>query len=524
MLFSSYPFIFGFLPIALVLFYLASRFSGKAGMSVLTLMSLGFYTYWYPEQLWILLFSIVFNYILGNWIQRDREHQRPGRVKLWLAIGLTVDIGMLAYFKYTMFAVENINALAGTSWDVGHIILPLGISFFTFQKIAWLIDSAWGVAKKTSFLEFSLFAAFFPQLIAGPIVHYKEVIPQFHHKLFGSLIWRNLMVGLVIFAIGLFKKVVIADSIAGYLNPMYEIAAANHGAIDFRTGWLIAISFTLQVYFDFSGYSDMAIGLARMFGILLPLNFHSPLRAASIIDYWRRWHMTLQRFIVSYLFQPLSVPLNRFVANRNLEDWAAFGIGIMLPSFITFFILGVWHGAGWGFVAYGLLNAVYVSVNELWREHKKRQRKRARKLKLPPPADPGFGERAFYHVLTLTCVLVGNMFFRAVTLGDGLAIFSAMFGLNGFGHAAMFDEYAAPMLFALLVIAAAIVAFLPNTQQIMSRFRPAVNWATWRNEAPALVRWQWKPNALGIIYIGFLLAVALVIIERGEAVFLYFNF
>ncbi|HPU15974.1 MAG TPA: MBOAT family protein, partial [Polymorphobacter sp.] len=185
MLFSSYIFIFGFLPAALVLFYLASRFSGKAGMAVLTLMSLGFYTWWRPDQLWILLFSIIFNYFLGNRIQNDRAHDRPGRVKLWLWIGLTVDISLLAYFKYTMFAVENINAVAGTSWDVGHIILPLGISFFTFQKIAWLIDSAWGVAKKTSFLEFSLFASFFPQLIAGPIVHYKEVIPQFHHKLFG---------------------------------------------------------------------------------------------------------------------------------------------------------------------------------------------------------------------------------------------------------------------------------------------------------------------------------------------------
>ncbi|MGL4543416.1 MAG: MBOAT family O-acyltransferase, partial [Polymorphobacter sp.] len=508
----------------LVLFYLASRFSGKAGMAVLTLLSLGFYTYWMPGQLWILLFSIVFNYTLGSWIQRDRAADRPGRVKTWLWIGLTVDLALLGYFKYTLFVVDNINLFGGTNWDVGQILLPLGISFFTFQKIAWLIDSAWGVAKKTSFLEFSLFAAFFPQLIAGPIVHYKEVIPQFHHRLFGSLIWRNLMVGLVIFAIGLFKKVVIADSIAGYLNPMYDIAAANPGAIDFRTGWLIAVSFTLQVYFDFSGYSDMAIGLARMFGILLPLNFHSPLRAASIIDYWRRWHMTLQRFIVSYLFQPLSVPLNRFVANRNIDGWTAFGIGIMLPSFITFFILGVWHGAGWGFVAYGLLNAVYVSVNELWREHKKRARKRARKLKLPAPADPGFAERFGYHVLTLCCILVGNMFFRAVTLADGLAILRAMAGLNGFGMTALFDDHAAPMLFGLLAAAALIVAVMPNTQQIMARFRPAVNFATWRHEAPALLRWQWKPDALGIAYIGFLLAVALVLIERGEAIFLYFNF
>lgn len=523
MLFSSYVFIFGFLPIALILFYLGSRYSGKVGMAILTILSLAFYTWWRPSQTWILLFSIAFNYVLGNRIQRDREHNLSAQVKLWLWFGLVVDLGLLCYFKYTMFIVDNFNA-AGTEWNVGHIILPLGISFFTFQKIAWLIDSAWGVAKKTSFLEFSLFASFFPQLIAGPIVHYKEVIPQFRHKLFGSLKWRNLMVGMVIFVIGLSKKVVIADSIAVYLNPIYNLAAANHGAIDFRTAWLIAVSFTLQVYFDFSGYSDMAIGLARMFGILLPLNFHSPLRASSIIDYWRRWHMTLQRFIVSYLFQPLSVPLNRFVAHRNIDGWAAFGIGIMLPSFVTFFVLGVWHGAGWGFVAYGTLNAVYVSVNEMWREFKKRKRKRARKLNLPPSAEAQIGGRIFYHLLTLCCILVGNMFFRAVTLGDGLAIFQGMVGFNGIGEMTMLDGHVDLILLLLIAAAVAIIALMPNTQQIMARFRPAVNFELWRGESPALLRWQWKPNAGGILFVGFLLAAAVILIDRGETVFLYFNF
>lgn len=524
MLFSSYPFIFGFLPIALVLFYLAARFGRAPATAALSIASLGFYTYWRPDQLWILLFSIAFNYLLGVQIQKDRAAERHGRVKAVLWFGLTVDISLLCYFKYTMFVVENVNLVAGTDWNVGHIILPLGISFFTFQKIAWLIDSAWGVARKSSFLEFSLFASFFPQLIAGPIVHYKEVIPQFRHKLFGTLIMRNLMVGLVIFAIGLFKKVVIADSIAAYLNPMYTAAAAHHGAIDFRTGWLIAVSFTLQVYFDFSGYSDMAIGLARMFGILLPLNFHSPLRAPSVIDYWRRWHMTLQRFIVSYLFQPMSLPFNRFVSNHNIGGWAAFGVGIMVPSFITFFILGIWHGAGWGFVVYGLLNAMYVSVNELWREYKKRKRKAARKAKLPPLPEAGIGERVFYHVLTLTCVFTGNMFFRAEALGDGIAIFKAMFGFNGVALAPAFASYAAPALLALLGFGALIITFMPNTQQIMARYRPAVNFALWRSEAPALLAWQWRPNAIGITYIGFLLFAGVVLIQRGEAIFLYFNF
>jgi D-alanyl-lipoteichoic acid acyltransferase DltB (MBOAT superfamily) len=422
-----------------------------------------------------------------------------------------------------MFILDNVNLVSGTDWTLGNIILPLGISFFTFQKIAYLVDSARGDAQKTGLIEFSLFASFFPQLIAGPIVHYKEVIPQFHAPVFGRLQWRNILVGLAIFAIGLFKKVVIADSIANYLNPLYDVAVANPGTIDLRTGWLIAISFTFQVYFDFSGYSDMAIGLARMFGVRLPLNFHSPLRAGSIIEYWRRWHMTLQRFIVTYVFTPLSLPFNRFVIERDIKGWPAFLLGIAVPSFLTFFILGVWHGAGWGFVVYGLLNAVYVCVNEAWRERRKRRRRALRKLKLEMP-EPGLAERIGYHVLTLACVFVGNMFFRALTFWDGASIFKGMVGVNGFAQAPMFADLAPPLLFGLIAIAALLVAFMPNTQQIMTRFRPAVNWRLWRHEAPALLMWRWRPTPVGLAFVGLTLFLGVVMVQRGQAVFLYFNF
>jgi D-alanyl-lipoteichoic acid acyltransferase DltB (MBOAT superfamily) len=523
MLFSSYPFLFGFLPLALVLFYLSARWGRMAAMATLAALSLGFYTYWRPEHLWILLFSIGFNYVLGRWIQNDREAGRTAQVKRWLWFGLVVDLALLIYFKYTNFIVDNFNLAAGTDWTLDNIILPLGISFFTFQKIAYLVDSARGDAKKTGLVEFTLFASFFPQLIAGPIVHYKEVIPQFHARLFGRLQWRNILIGTAIFTIGLSKKVVIADSIANYLNPLYSAAAANHGAIDASIGWLIAIAFTLQVYFDFSGYSDMAIGLARMFGVLLPLNFHSPLRAASIIDYWRRWHMTLQRFIVTYLFTPLSVPFNRFSINRDLKGWTGFGISIAIPSFITFFVLGVWHGAGWGFVVYGLLNAIYVCVNEAWRERRKRRRRQAKKEKRELP-EINLGDRIFYHVLTLACVLVGNMFFRAETLADGISIFKGMAGLNGAGGAAAFAALTPPLFYAVLFVAAVIVAIMPNTQQIMTRFRPAVNWRLWKDEAPAAIMWRWRPTPAGIAFTGTLLFVSVAMISRGQAIFLYFNF
>ena len=200
-------------------------------------------------------------------------------------------------------------------------------------------------------LDFALFAAFFPQLIAGPIVHYKEVVPQINGPLFGKLIWRNAMVGLVIFAIGLCKKTVIADTLSSYANPLFTDAA--HGkALDVTFSWLAAITFTLQVYFDFSGYSDMAIGLGRIFGVKLPLNFHSPLRARSMIEYWRRWHMTLQRFIVAYIYQPLSLPLSRFAAEHGLRGWPSFAPEIAIPIFITFVLVGLWHGAGWTFIVF----------------------------------------------------------------------------------------------------------------------------------------------------------------------------
>ena len=283
MLFNSFLFIFGFLPLALILTYAAGRIGWLAKL-ILTILSLGFYAWWRPIHLPLLLGSIVFNYLVGDRIQRARAVDRELAVKVWLIFGLAVDLTFLGWFKYANFVADNLSAVTGIDFGLAHIALPLAISFFTFQKIAYLIDSARGEAKKISFLDFALFAAFFPQLIAGPIVHFKEVVPQLQRRTFGRLIWRNLMVGLVIFAIGLFKKTVIADTLSNYANTIF--AAGEQGqAFDLTTGWLAAITFTFQLYFDFSGYSDMAIGLGRMFGVKLPLNFHSPLRASNIADY-----------------------------------------------------------------------------------------------------------------------------------------------------------------------------------------------------------------------------------------------
>jgi D-alanyl-lipoteichoic acid acyltransferase DltB (MBOAT superfamily) len=320
----------------------------------------------------------------------------------------------------------------------------------------------------------------------------------------------------------LFKKTVIADTIATYFVPAYKTAVAS-GHVDPQIGWLIAVGWTLQVYFDFSGYSDMAIGLARLFGVRLPLNFHSPLRAASVIDYWRRWHMSLQRFIVSYVFQPLALPLVRMAQRRRIKGWPAFAVTVVLPSFITFFLLGVWHGAGWGYVVYGLLNGAYVSINEAYREFKRRGRREARRAGKPVPQESRL-RIAGYHILTLACVLTGNMFFRAESLHDGIAIFRGMWGLNGLATNPALAKLAEPAFLGVLAVAITIVAFLPNTQQIMSNYRPAVNWSAWKTVGWAPITWRWRPALPQLLYVGMALFLGIQLIQRGAEVFVYFAF
>jgi len=521
MLFNSFVFIFGFLPLAFVVTYALGRWRQTFAKLALALLSLGFYAWWNPIHLPLLLGSIVFNYFVGGIIQKAHAAGRRRAANAWLVFGVLCDVALLGWFKYANFVADNANALLGTDFRLERIALPLAISFFTFQKLAYLIDSARGEAKPMRPLDFTLFAAFFPQLIAGPIVHYKEIVPQLQNRLWGRLIARNVMVGLVIFAIGLFKKTVIADTLSSYADPLFAAASGGH-EYNILSGWLAAITFTLQLYFDFSGYSDMAIGLARIFGVKLPLNFHSPLRAANIIDYWRRWHMTLQRFIVAYIFQPLSLPLNRAAAKRGLTSWTAFAIGTGIPTFVTFVAVGIWHGAGWTFVAFGVMHAIYICVNEAWRERRKNLRRRLKKQKIVL-ADPGVGERAAYHILTLIAVAYGNVMFRAHSVGEAVSVWSGMSGFGGLNLSTPIPDFGLDLV-ATIALGAALIALAPNTQQIMRRFDPAYNWKEWRDVAPALLSWTWKPNSAGLVFAGVVLFLGIMFIQRGQAVFLYFNF
>ena len=519
MLFSSFIFLFGFLPATLVLTFGAHRYSRTAAKVVLTLLSLVFYAWWRPIHLPLLLWSILFNFVVGGVIQRADATGRDNVVRRWLVIGLMVDLLMLGWFKYANFVADNISALFGAHSELPHIVLPLAISFFTFQKIAYLINSSRGDVKKIGFIDFSLFAAFFPQLISGPIVHYSEVVPQLQTRRFGRLVWRNILVGLVILSIGLFKKTVIADTMASYVDPLFSMVAAGQKT-NIVASWLAGITYTFQLYFDFSGYSDMAIGLGIMFGVRLPLNFHSPLRSASIIDYWRRWHMTLQRFIFAYIFQPLSLHMSRAAASRDLDGWSGFFVGTGIPVIITFIAVGAWHGAGWTFIIFGVLQGIYVCVNEGWRQGWAQIHRKRRKAGKSVPA-PTIAERIFHHVITLVAVVYANVLFRADSVRSAFSLWDGMTGFSGF-------EIAAPGLgwglIGSIAICSAIIFLMPNTQQIMRRFNPACNWREWRDVAPPPISWTWSPSPLGLIFAGVTLFLGVIFIERGQAVFLYFNF
>jgi D-alanyl-lipoteichoic acid acyltransferase DltB (MBOAT superfamily) len=520
MLFNSFVFLFGFLPIALLVFYSFGRWRQDVAKYALTLLSLGFYAWWRPVYLPILLFSIVFNFGIGAVIQRAVLADRANQARGWLIFGILVDVSLLGWFKYANFVVENLNAL-GADITLNRIILPLAISFFTFQKIAYLVDSAEGKAKNMTFRDFALFASFFPPLLAGPIVHYSEVVPQLARRRFGRLNWSEILIGLVIFAIGLFKKTVIADSLVVYVDPLFT-AAAKGQHLGLMGGWLAGVTYTFQLYFDFSGYSDMAIGLGRMFGIRLPLNFHSPLRARDLIEYWRRWHMTLQRFIVAYVYTPIALPLNRLSAALGWSGWSAFSLGELIPVLVSFVIIGIWHGAGWTFVLFGFLHAGYVGGNQVWRERERRLA-RARRRAGKPQAEPGPVRIAACHALTLVLIMIANVLFRAKSVAAAVSIWTDMAGLGARAPAGGAHPLDGGLL-ALILLSALIAFAMPNTQQIMRRFGPALNWEEWRGVAPALFRWTWRPSIGGLVFAGVALCLGVIFIQRGQAVFIYFNF
>lgn len=300
MLFNSYTFIFLFIPITVAGFFALARWAGhRVAVGWLTACSLFFYSWWDVTNLPIILISIFGNYVVGGLLSSPTR--TTGGKKLVLTLGVAANLAALGYYKYTNFLVDNINALTGAELYVRTIVLPLGISFFTFQQVAFLVDAYRGETKEYDFVEYALFVCFYPQLIAGPIVHHKEIIPTFNSRRTDTARWSNIGLGLAIFTVGLFKKVVIADSVSGTANSVFGAAHAG-GAPTLVSAWTGALAYTFQIYFDFSGYSDMCVGLGRMLGVTIALNFNSPYKAVNIVDFWRRWHITLSRFLRDYLY------------------------------------------------------------------------------------------------------------------------------------------------------------------------------------------------------------------------------
>ena len=409
MIFSSWQFILLFLPISFFFyFWLNQRRLVIAGKVWLVAVSLFFYAYWDIKYLPLILGSIFLNFAIGTGLAQAhqaslREPQKPHRGanrKVVLATGIVANLLLLGYYKYTDFLIGNVNVLFGTSYPLPHIVLPLAISFFTFTQIVYLVDSYRGETAEYDLLNYSLFVTFFPHLIAGPIVHHRQIMPQFASRWTLARRYSNILKGLFIFAIGLFKKVVIADSFAVWATAGFD----GGQSLDFFAAWATSLSYTFQLYFDFSGYCDMAIGASLLFNIWLPINFNSPYKAFDIQDFWRRWHITLSSFLRDYLYIPLG-------GNRNGEYLT------YLNLFITFVLGGLWHGATWMFVIWGAMHGAALVIHRFWRS---------------------FG-RPLPHVLawitTFVFVNVAWVFFRAKTLDDALRVLRGMVDLNSvFGH------------------------------------------------------------------------------------------
>lgn len=353
MLFNSYTFIFAFLPITILLYFGFNKLGwNKLSKIVLILASLYFYAFFNLSYLPIIISSIIVNYSIARGIFKSNNHIL--RSKLLLICGLSFNLGMLGYFKYTDFFIENVNVLFSTSFTLKNILLPLGISFFTFQQIAFIIDSYKAKSSPPpDLLDYCNFVTFFPQLIAGPIVLPEEMLPQFADKKNRYPIAKNILDGLFIFSLGLVKKVIIADSIAVFANAGHSMYIDHFTMAE---AWLISLSYTIQLYFDFSGYCDMAIGIGKMFNINLPINFNAPYHAKNFSEFWKRWHITLNRFLTQYLYIPLGG--NRKGTKRTLVN-----------ILIVFLISGIWHGAGWTFIIWGVCHGIGVCIHRIWSKH-----------------------------------------------------------------------------------------------------------------------------------------------------------
>jgi alginate O-acetyltransferase complex protein AlgI len=488
MLFNSYAFILLFLPVTLG-GYLVLRAADahRLAFAWLAAASLAFYGWWSLKALALLVALMGANYIIVSLLLRTADGSPPVRRAL-VALAIAGNLAVLGYFKYANFFLENWTALTHSQFEFVQVVLPLGLSFFTFQKIALLVDAYRGKVSHLDPLGYMLFVSFFPQLIAGPIVHHSEVMPQFADP--DRPIGGQIAQGLMLFSLGLAKKVLLADGIAGWVGPVFDAAGPAHLPTA-AEAWIATLAYALQLYFDFSGYSDMAIGLALMFGIRLPLNFNSPYKAKNIIDFWRRWHMTLSRFLRDYLYVPLG---------GNQRGQLRRQINLM----ITMVLGGLWHGAAWTFVVWGALHGLYLIVNHAWGAVRVRFNWRCASYPLT---------RGLAQLTTFAAVLVAWVFFRAPDLDAAWSILQAMAGQAAAATSAFDDMAALPWLAALL----AIVWLAPNSAEVVG-----YTFAGKPLSLSGATAW-WSPSWRWATACGLLAALCLMSMTRVSE-FLYFQF
>lgn len=498
MLFNSYEFILVYLPFTFAIYFLLNRYQLiSAGTAWLVAASLIFYSYWNVAYLPLLLSSILFNFVAGMALSASgKESGQQQRVfhisrRLMLAVGVGGNLLLLGYFKYTDFLIVNINEAMHSDFPLPQIILPLGISFFTFTQIAYLVDTYTGKATEYSLLNYALFVSYFPHLIAGPILHHGEMIPQFQDTNKRRMDVENISKGVFIFTLGLAKKVLIADTLAIWVGAGYD----NVESLRLLEAWFVSVAYTLQLYFDFSGYCDMAIGISLMFNIKLPINFNSPYKALDIQDFWRRWHMTLSRFLRDYLYVPLG-------GNR------AGSLTIYRNLIITFLLGGLWHGANWTFILWGMLHGVALVIHRLWQW-----------MAMPLP-------RFAAWLVTFLFVNFSWVLFRAESLDKAVLMLKGMVGLNGVilpsrlaDKLSFLDRYDVEFAWWLPVLRKSAIA--PNQSSVLLLVFLICIVAFWKNSNKMMD--ELRLNRRTAILTGICFGVSFIFLTRVTE-FLYFNF
>ncbi len=489
MLFNSFVFIFAYLPAVVLIFFILGRYKKQWALGWLLIASLFFYGWWNPNYVPVLLASICFNYSIGRYLISLHGQLRLWQRRVVFIIGISGNLGLLTLYKYGNFLVSNVNTLLGSACPLPIITLPLGISFFTFTQIAFLVDAYRNEVRESRIIHYGLFVTYFPHLIAGPILHHKEMMPQFSKQETFVINWQYCATGITLFALGLFKKVVVADSMAQFANTIFSAAQQVH--LHSSDAWGGALAYTFQLYFDFSGYTDMALGISGIFGIRLPLNFNSPYKSLNIIEFWHRWHMTLSRFLRDYLYIALG-------GNRNGK------FRRYINLLLTMVLGGLWHGAGWTYVIWGFLHGIYLMINHGWRNLLKNHT-------MQIPCAREFG--VLGGGLTFAVVVLAWVFFRANNVHTALDFVSSMLLLPG----TVPDNPSGEILFSLhspvwrWIICLLIVSWwAPNSQEIMNL-----------SEHEGILRWQ--PNRTWMLLTILILLYSLTHMEIVSE-FLYFQF